>query len=398
MGENSLDRRAFLGTVRVGSIGAVAGSLLSAAAAAQESEPEKKWEPVSDRKIAFGIVGHGVCEFGAAFGFQDHPNVRVVAVSDLIPERCSKMMAACRCEKSYESLEVLVKDPAIEAVVVATDAASHARHCIECLTHGKHVMTAVPATWGSIEEGQELLETVKKTGLRYMMAETSCFHADCYAMRKVYQAGGFGRIVYSEGEYIHYIPGDFPSYQGWRTGCPPLWYPTHSTAYYVWVTGQRYTSVSCLGFAGQHAIYQPGGNKYNNPFADQVALFQTSEGGVSRMSMCKSVQGYSGEAGRLFGEKGSFVERYQGTLEQLPDTSRPALPPTVAAGGHGGSHGHLAHEFVMAILENRDPLIDVHAALAMTVPGIVAHQSSLQNGAQLPVPQLDPEEKTSLPH
>ncbi len=385
---NSLRRREFLATLEAGSLGILAGGMFTQGASAQDPEPAMKWEPVSDRKIRFGIVGHGVCEFGAAFGFQDHPNVQVVAVSDLIPERCSKMMEACRCGKSYESLEKLVLDPDIEAVFVATDAPSHARHCLECLRHGKHVMTAVPATWGSIEEGQQLLETVRQTGLTYMMAETSAFHADCYAMRKIYQAGGFGRIVYSEGEYFHYIPGDYPSYRGWRTGCPPLWYPTHSTAYYTWVTGHQYTSVSCLGFPGEHDLYKPGGNSYGNPFADQVALFHTSEGGSSRMSMCKSVQGYSGESGRLYGEKGSFVTSYQGTLTNLPDVSRPALPPTVAAGGHGGSHGHLSHEFVTAILEDRQPLIDVYEALAMTVPGIVAHQSSLKDGESLKIPQF----------
>ena len=212
--QDSICRRHFLGNLGIGSLGAITADLVARVAAAEEPATEKKWEPVSDRKIRFGIVGHGVCEFGAAFGFQDHPNVQVVAVSDLIPERRSNMMKACRCDRSYESLEVLIKDPGIEAVFVATDAASHARHCIECLQHGKHVMTAVPATWGSIEEGQELLETVQRTGLKYMMAETSCFHADCYAMRKIYQADGFGRIVYSEGEYLHYIPGDFPSFQG----------------------------------------------------------------------------------------------------------------------------------------------------------------------------------------
>jgi hypothetical protein len=138
-----------------------------------------------------------------------------------------------------------------------------------------------------------------------------------------------------------------------------------------------------------HEIYRPGGNRYGNPFADQVALFQTTEGGSSRMSMCKSVQGYGGEAGRLYGETGSFVGNYQGTLTSLPDTSRPPLPPTVAAGGHGGSHGQLSHEFVSAILDNRDPMVDVYEALAMTIPGIVAHQSSLKDGERLPVPQYE---------
>src|SRR5688572_7335265 len=83
------------------------------------------WKPVSDRKLRVGIVGHGVCKFGAAFGFQDHPNVEVVAVSDLLPERCAAMAKACRCPKTYPSLEELVKDDRIEAVFIATDAPSH---------------------------------------------------------------------------------------------------------------------------------------------------------------------------------------------------------------------------------------------------------------------------------
>src|SRR5689334_2822712 len=52
---------------------------------ADDPNASKGWTPISDRKIRVGIVGFGVCQFGAAFGFQDHPNVEVVAVSDLIP-------------------------------------------------------------------------------------------------------------------------------------------------------------------------------------------------------------------------------------------------------------------------------------------------------------------------
>ncbi len=128
---------------------------------------------------------------------------------------------------------MLVKDPKVEAVFLATGAASHARHSIETLQHGKHVMTAVPATLGSIEDGEQLLEPVKKAGLKYMMAETSSYRADCYAMRQVYAAGGFGRLVYAEGEYHHDMVGVLDSYKDWRRGMPPAWYPTHATAYYV---------------------------------------------------------------------------------------------------------------------------------------------------------------------
>jgi predicted dehydrogenase len=351
----------------------------------------KLWEPVSERKVRVGIVGYGVCKFGAAFGFQDHPNVEVVAVSDLIAERREGLMKACRCAKSYESLEVLVKDPKIEAVFVATDAPSHPRHCIEVLKHGKHVMSAVPATLGSIEEAEQLLETVQKTGLKYMMAETSYFRADCYGMRQIYRAGGFGRLIYSEGEYYHYHVEPIDSFKGWRIGLPPLWYPTHSTAYYIGVTGKRFTSVSCTGFNVGLPEYKPGTNKYNNPFSDEVALFQTSEGGSSRMLMCKGIHGLIVEQGRVFGERGWMDgTEYHGAAKELPEITRPALPPGVPAGGHGGSHGYLTDEFITSILADRQPKVNIYEALAMTVPGIVAHQSALKDGERLKVPQYGP--------
>ncbi|HNT36931.1 MAG TPA: gfo/Idh/MocA family oxidoreductase, partial [bacterium] len=65
------------------------------------------------------------------------------------------------------------------------------------------------------------------------------------------------------------------------------------------------------------------------------------------------------------------------------------LPDGVSAGGHGGSHGYLSHEFIMSILENRKPLIDVAWAMNMTVPGIVAHQSALKDGELLKIPQYE---------
>ncbi|HNS20717.1 MAG TPA: Gfo/Idh/MocA family oxidoreductase [Sedimentisphaerales bacterium] len=387
----SMVRREFLEKLGVLSLGAMAGGGLAVNQGQAKEKPAKKvWEPVSERKVRVGIVGFGVCQFGAQFGFQDHPNVEIVAVSDLIPERRNGLMKACRCEKSYDSLEEMVKDPNIEAIFVATDAPSHARHCMEVLNHGKHVMTAVPAVVGSLEQAQQLVETVQKTGLKYMMAETSCFREDCYAMRQIYHAGGFGRLIFSEGEYYHYSPTPIPSYKDWRVGMPPLWYPTHSTAYYIAVTGKRFTSVSCVGSNAGYPAFQPGANKYGNPFSDEVALFQTSEGGCSRMLMCMGVFGLVNETGRVFGEKGYMNEmNYQGSMKDLPDLARPPLPPSVDPGGHGGSHGLLMNEFVTSILQDRQPMVDVYEALAMTVPGIIAHQSALKGGETLQVPQFD---------
>ncbi len=353
----------------------------------KNEDDSKDWKPVSDRKIRFGIIGYGVCKFGSAFGFQDHPNVEIVAVSDLIPERCAQLAKECRCTKTYPSLEELVKDDKVEAVFIATDAPSHARHAIEALKHGKHVASAVPAIFESVEDAQNLFEAVMKSDLKYMMFETSCFHEDLHAMRKIYQAGALGELVYSEGEYFHYMEKPIDSFKGWRIGLPPQFYPTHSNAYHIGVTGGSFTEVSCLGMPSVVSHLQAKNNRYKNPFGTEIALFRTSEGGTARMAVSWDTPGAGGEMGRIRGQKGTFYGKYQGLLKTLPSLKRPPLPPTVQAGYHGGSHGYLTHEFVSAILQNRKPLIDIGMALNLTVSGIVAHQSAMKDGELMKIPQ-----------
>ena len=396
-------RRSFLQHVGLGSLGAVAagGWLSTAGAEAPDAKilgeagvetserPKGVWKPVSDRKIRVGIVGHGRCQFGAAFGFQDHPNVEVAAVSDLIPKRCDELAKVCRCKKTYPSLEKLVNDDSLEAVYVATDAPNHAKHCIDVLKHGKHVAVAVPAVYGSLEDAEKLLDAVKLSGRKYMMFETSAFHGDCHAMREIYRAGGFGKLVYSEGEYFHYMPKPLPSFHDWRVGLPPLWYPTHSTGYYVCVTGGGFTEVSCMGMPSVIEHLQSDNNRYENPFGTEIALLRTSESGMARMAVSWDTPGHEGERGRVRGQRGSMTGmEYEGKLKELPDLERPPLPPTVAPGGHGGSHGHLTNEFITAILEDRKPLVDIIQSLNLTVPGIVAHRSALNDGELLKIPQF----------
>jgi predicted dehydrogenase len=351
-------------------------------------DTSKTWTPVSDRKVRVGIAGYGVCKFGAAFEFQNHPNVQVVAVTDLIPERCDGLAKECRCDKKYPSLEEMVKDPDIEAVFVATDAPSHVKHCIEALTHGKHVASAVPAVFGNLEDADKLFEAVKSSGLNYMMFETSAFHDDVYAMRQIFNAGLFGKITYSEGEYYHFMETPIDSFNGWRIGLPPQYYPTHSNGYYVTVTGGSFTEVSCMATPSTIAEFQPGKNRYDNLFASEIALFRTSEGGMSRMGVSWDTPGACGEMGRLRGQKGSYYGKFEG----LSDVSKlnlikPPLPPNVNSGGHGGSHGYLCEEFVTSILQNRTPLVNIAWALNMTVAGIVAHQSAIKDGELMKIPQ-----------
>ena len=144
-----------------------------------------------------------------------------------------------------------------------------------------------------------------------------------------------------------------------------------------------------MGIPGQIAEFLPKNNRYQNPFATEIALFRTSEGGMARMGVSWDTPGHQGEMGRVRGTKGSMTGMdYQGIADITGiNLNKPPLPPTVEAGGHGGSHGYLGDEFVNAILENRKPLVDIITALNTTVAGVVAHQSALKNGELMKIPQ-----------
>jgi predicted dehydrogenase len=408
-----INRRHFLGTTATASLGLSAllpralGEEVIAGFDQTKTDFDRTavWKPFSDRKVRVGLVGYGRTKFGAKFEFQHHPNVEVVAVSDLIPERCAAMAKDVGCAKTYPSLEEMVKDDRIEAIYVATDAPSHARHCIEVLNHGKHVCVAVPAFWGDVEDAERLLACVRRNrGLVYAMFETSVFRSDLYAMERMQRAGLFGRIIYSEGEYCHpHVKGSPPlgSYKDWRGNGAPMWYPTHATAYYVGVTHGSFVNVSCQGTA-PFDVAERKPNASGNVFTSEVGLFRTAEGGLSRMMICGS-QGEYLEAGRLRGEFAGcdshngriegFVgddaakERLQKAVAGGLQLKKPALPPGVSAGGHGGSHGSLCDDFIDAILRQRKPAVDVIDALHMTVPGYYAHLSALKDGETMKIPQ-----------
>lgn len=194
-----------------------------------------------------------------------------------------------------------------------------------------------------------------------------------------------------------------PSYKGWRDGPPPLWYATHSTAYYIGVTGGALTHVSCHGTPGDWWYLKPGVNKFNNTFATETALYRTSDGGLFRALCCSQSPGHEGVKGRFRGEHGSFDgdlgdgkdwgsfdDKVYGVAQGkcLPDVRRPPLPPKVDSGGRGGAEEQLMNEFVTAILEDRTPMVNIAEALNMSVPGIVASESAKKDGELLKIPQF----------
>jgi predicted dehydrogenase len=300
----------------------------------------------------------------------------------------------------------------------------------------------VPAG-ATVEELGELVEAVRRTGLIYMLGETSYYYPSAILCRELWRRGMFGRFVYGEGEYMHDMShGFYQAYQhsggpDWRrtAGVPPMLYPTHTVSMIVSVTGARMTRVSCLGQVDQSGdgVFGKGLNLWDNPFSNETALFRTSDGGSARINEFRRVGHRGGRSVRLslYGTLGCFEEQPEGDvwvnldreITPLNDLLRCVpvaegdrkaagepkdstqhdfysgmapihpvwrLPAELASrpSGHHGSHLFLADDFVRACVTGALPPNHVWAAARYNLPGIVAHQSALREGELLSVPDL----------
>jgi predicted dehydrogenase len=375
----------------------------------------------TSKKIRMGVVGGG---FGAAFFWHEHPNCVVTGVTDLWPQRRTILRDTYRCNKAYDSLEIMVKEAKdIDAAAVFSGAPDHAKHVQMCMERGWHVVSAVPACI-TLEEAAMLKQLKEKTGLRYMMAESSWYKQECIFARNLYREGGFGELFYIDAEYYHDL-GDldqilsksgentrlFYTYDGsrtWRWGYPPMLYTTHSLGFLVGVSGERIRKVSSLGWRGtsdkvrKHPLMTE--NAYGNPFWSAASMMLTDRGHMCRVNEFRRCTAH-GERAQWFGDKATLympgpavagavetVRAHGTTPVTIPEYWKTAdmLPEVMRHGSHhGGSAAFISAEFVNALLEDREPEVDLYEALAMTVPGIVAHQSCFKDGEQLEVPQFD---------
>ncbi|MFP4499665.1 MAG: Gfo/Idh/MocA family protein [Candidatus Hydrogenedentota bacterium] len=394
---SNLSRRSFL---------AGGAALLAASPVIAQSLnelPRAAWAPASEKKVRIGVVGG---RFGLSFHWHEHPNCTVEAVSDLRPGRRAQLQGRYKCEKAYPSLETLVLDPGIDAVALFTPAPDHARHVLLCFEHGKHVISACPACM-TLDEAHAMHEAQERTGLTYMSAETSYYRWESITARRLFEAGKFGEMVYCEGEYYHpgigYSTDSLSWWAGneqktWRYGFPPMLYPTHSTAFLVGVTNERLVSVSAIGKREKKdPAFQD--NRYNNPFSNGTALCRTDKGHPFRFNVFWDVFAH-GERATWFGDEAvlympghggqPFAAKFEReTITEVPDYFHEVPEAMRYNKGHGNSHPFLTNEFIMALVEERAPAIDLEKALAFCVPGIVAHDSCFKDGETLPIPQFE---------
>ncbi|MFM9117374.1 MAG: Gfo/Idh/MocA family protein [Planctomycetota bacterium] len=369
----------------------------------------------SSKKIRVAIIGLG---FGSEFIpiYQRHPQAEMYAICQRNKERLDQIGDAFKVPMRYTEYADVLKDPNVDFVHINSPIPDHGPMSIAALKAGKHVMCTVPMAT-TVEECRQIVELVKQTGLKYMMAETVVYAREFLFIREMYLKGELGKIQFLQASHQQDMDG-WPNY--WP-GLPPMHYATHCVGPCLALTRAEAEYVSCFG-SGR--IREELVAQYNSPFAVETCHIKFRNSDLSARiyrSLFDTARQYR-ESIDVYGSKKSFewpliehddpvlhvAKRPEPEIPEkvkvpdfahlLPEAIRPFTTKGVydiadnthlsftQGGGHGGSHPHLVHEFVSALADNRDPYPNAAQSANWTCVGILAHESALEGGAIKPLP------------
>lgn len=370
---------------------------------------------MSKKKVNVAIIGLG---FGAEFIpiYQHHPNAHMYAICQRNPEKLNAVGDAFGVEVRYTDFADVLKDPNVDAVHINSPIPDHGWMSIAALKAGKHVSCTVPMAT-TIEECKQIVELVRKTGLKYTMAETVVYAREYLFMKELLDGGQLGKLQFLQASHQQDMDG-WPNY--WP-GLPPMWYATHCVGPVSGLAGRPAEYVSCFGSG---TIREELQNHYGSSFAVETAHIKFHDSDVSARiirSLFDTARQYR-ESIDVYGDKASvewpLIEHEPLVLhrakrpepkipklvtapdyaKRLPKAIRPFTTDGVygvgkkkhlsftQGAGHGGSHPHLVHEFVTALVEDRDPFPNAKQSANWTCVGLCAHQSALKGGAIVRLP------------
>lgn len=364
------------------------------------------------KPINVAIIGLG---FGAEFIpiYQRHPNANMYAICQRDTTKLNQIGDAFGIEKRYSSYTELLEDPAIDAVHINTPIQNHAEQSILALKAGKHVACTVPMAT-SVEDCAKIVELTQSTGLTYMMMETVVYSREFLFIRKLAESGELGKIQFLRASHQQEMAG----WPGYWEGLPPMHYATHCVAPVTALSGTDAEYVSCLG-SGR--IDENLVGKYGSPFAIETCHIKFRQSDLAAevtRSLFNTARQYR-ESFDVYGSKKSFewtlVEHEPSVIHTgevpekitIPDFAH-LLPDEIQGftqagvydsdnnqhlsfiqgSGHGGSHPHLVHEFISALVENRSPYPNAKQSANITCVGILAHESAMQGGKIIHLPEF----------
>ena len=351
-------------------------------------------------KLNIGIVG--AVGRGASFSAALEANgARLQAVCDLNREKLEENPAFAAAEK-YTAYEDMLEHAALDAVIVGTPQQLHAAQAGQALERGLHVLSEVPAAV-SIEEARRLVQAASAARSIYMLAENYNYFKGNILVRELVRQGLFGEVYYAEGEYLHnvrsYIPRT-PWRRHWQMGIDGNTYPTHELGPILsWMPGDRVARLACEG-SGRHYA-DPDGQPLHQDTSLMVC--KTARGALIKIRLDLVSERPELVRFQLQGTHGVYESEPWGggfdriwlrglsqkvkwldaaALAQIDTLAEKYLPdwwrhPPEAAlkAGHDGGDFFVLMDFLAAARGEQPSPLDIHAAMDMTLPGLVSQQS-----------------------
>lgn len=362
------------------------------------------------KKLNIAIVGLG---FGAEFIpiYQKHPDTNLYAICQRSEQSLNEIGNAFGVERRYTSFDEMILDPEVDAVHINSPIHLHAEQSVKALRAGKHVACTVPMAT-TVEECQNIIEAQQASGKVYMMMETAVYTREFLYVKELRDSGQLGRLQFLRGAHQQEMAG----WPGYWEGLPPMHYATHAVSPLLALAGAEADYVSCFGSG---SIAESLASKYGSPFAVESALFRLRQSNLAAevtRSLFETSREYV-ESFNVYGDKMTFewqqleaedpvvFKGEDGARVHIPDFAH-LLPEEIRSyttegvydsdanqhlsfkqgSGHGGSHPHMANEFVRSILDGRAPFPDVFQSANWTCAGLCAHESAMNGGVIVKLP------------
>lgn len=152
---NDISRRDFLKGGSFGALAAMVGGLATQQISPiQAAEPETVKKPVGP-PVRYGVIGCGDRGREMVETLSQLPNAPVVAVCDHYAPYVRKAKRLVETAEGYEDYRELLKNPEVEAVIVATPTPTHRQIALEAIQANKHVYCEAPLA-GSIDDARAI--------------------------------------------------------------------------------------------------------------------------------------------------------------------------------------------------------------------------------------------------
>lgn len=152
--------------------------------------------------INVAVIGYGYWGPNLVRNLQEMKDATVVVCCDKSPERLAQVKAKYPSIETVTDYDEVLRNPAVDAVVISTPVATHYPFARKALEHGKHVLVEKPVT-SSVAEAEKLVELAEKRKLTFMVDHTFIYTGAVRKMKELIDSGEIGDLYYFDSVRIN---------------------------------------------------------------------------------------------------------------------------------------------------------------------------------------------------